>query len=135
MSSRKANLDGGDVNRYFTGLGADGKERLKQLANKQGVGAEQDRHASHFGLDEQKIHQFKNALFSRKGLGAEQDVHGGHFTLGHDGMQHVKRLAKTKGVGAEQDRYDGHFGMSDATAQSVKDKIVEGVQNTTSRFG
>lgn len=104
MTLRKNNLDGSETNRYFTGLGADGKERLKQLANTQGIGAEQDRHASHFGLDEQKINQMKDALFRRKGLGAEQDVHGGHFSLGHDGLQHVKRLANTKGVGAEQVR-------------------------------
>jgi hypothetical protein len=102
MALGKNNLDGSQMNRYFTGLGADGKERLKQLANTQGIGAEQDRHASHFSIDESTISQMKNALFQRTGLGAEQDIHSGHFSLGQDGLQHVKRLAHTKGVGAEQ---------------------------------
>ena len=113
----------------------------------QGIGAEQDRYHSHFGLDEQKIQAAASTLMNQRGTGAEQEVHGARFGLGHDGMEQVKKLAGVKGVGAEQvcgdmpfspgelnltvsqDRYGSHFGVDENTIAKAKERFHDSIGN------
>jgi hypothetical protein len=139
-------LSGSEVDRYGShfGPGKDGLDQLKKMTETKGTGAEQERYHSHFGLDEEKIKAAAATLMDQKGSGAEQDVHAAHFGLGNDGMQQVKKLAKSQGVGAEQvchtddtfcrstliliqDRYGSHFGVDEDTIAAAKDRIHDSI--------
>ncbi|KAF2432373.1 hypothetical protein EJ08DRAFT_732460 [Tothia fuscella] len=84
------------------GLGYDGRQRLLHLANKQGVGAEQERYGKHFSLDGGHIKSIGNAFFevvNTKGVGAEQDRYGAHFKIDEKKVQNAKETAKEFFVG------------------------------------
>jgi hypothetical protein len=95
---------GSEVVRFgsYFGLGSDGRARLRTVAsraaNHQGLGAEQEIHASHFGLD---IEEVKNML-KRVEKRADKDIAAGRFWMGYDGHQRLMHIAGRKGVGAEQ---------------------------------
>ncbi|KAF2443377.1 hypothetical protein P171DRAFT_432646 [Karstenula rhodostoma CBS 690.94] len=82
-----------------------------------GVGAEQDRYASHFQVPEGTKDRVKEGLkefASRKGNGAEQDRYASHFGLNNDPVVAAARwLANQQHgtSGAEQDRWGGYFGL------------------------
>jgi hypothetical protein len=107
------------------GLGHDGLARIKQAASAPGVGAEQDRYGAHFGLDAQTVQRAKDAILSSGVGGAEQDRYQAKFGLGHDGLARVKALTEQKGVGAEQDRYEGHFAIDPAKLDKALDTAKE----------
>lgn len=92
-----------------------------------GVGAEQDRYASHFGVGEAGMDRAKEGLKSfvnQKGEGAEQDRYNSHFGLREDPVLAAATwLAKQQNgsSGAEQDRWGGHFGLgADGWARAKK---------------
>ncbi|KAF2464565.1 uncharacterized protein BDR25DRAFT_242083 [Lindgomyces ingoldianus] len=95
---------GAEQDRYGShfGVGHDGIEKMKHVAEFKGTGAEQERYESHFGLDQDKVKAATHDLLHRNGSGAEQDRYEGHFGLGADGVERAKQLASMKGVGAEQ---------------------------------
>jgi len=106
-------------------LGADGR-RLTSLANKQGVGAEQDRYNAHFGLDAGKVKKVTDAMFHNVS-GAEQDRYAGWFGLGSDGLERMRLWREGKapgGVRAEQDVLAGHFSEF---GERARQKIAEAV--------
>ncbi|KAF2016788.1 hypothetical protein BU24DRAFT_423136 [Aaosphaeria arxii CBS 175.79] len=57
MSIINAKGDGAEQDRHAShfGLGADGWARARELARAQGVGAEQDRYGSHFSINKSSI--------------------------------------------------------------------------------
>jgi len=90
-----------------------------------GVGAEQDRYGSHFGMGDKAANRIKEGVkeFARQpGSGAEQDRYESHFGLDHDPVQAaVQALVKAKTSGAEQDRWGSHFGLgADGWARAKK---------------
>jgi len=114
-TSSLKSTSGSEVDRYsnyFSGLGADG---LKRLAATKGVGAEQDRYASHFSLGSSVADKAADALTNDHLLQ--------NAWLGHDGKQRLLHLASKKGVGAEQERYGRGMGVSEDTIRRGKEAV------------
>ena len=92
-------------------------EPTTEGGSRHGVGAEQDRYASHFGVGDSAKNSIKEGVkefASQKGSGAEQDRYAQHFSLHEDPVRAAATwLANQQGgsSGAEQDRYGGWFGL------------------------
>lgn len=91
-------------------------EPTTEGGSRYGVGAEQDRYSSHFGVGDaakNRIQEGVQEFASQKGSGAEQDRYAAHFSLSeHPVRAAANWLASQKGAsGAEQDRYGGWFGL------------------------
>lgn len=99
-----------------------------------GVGAEQDRYASHFQAsaeEKEKVRQAVKRFINKKGEGAEQDRYASHFSLQNDPVAAAARwLANQQhgSSGAEQDRWGGYFGLgADGWARARKLAETRGV--------
>jgi hypothetical protein len=63
-------------------LGKDTGEKIEKLLQTSGSGAEQERHESHFGLENDQLNAAKEAILKAKGEGAEHDIYKNKFGLG-----------------------------------------------------
>lgn len=92
-------------------------EPTNEGGSRHGVGAEQDRYASHFGVGDSAKESIKEGVrefANQKGSGAEQDRYASHFSLSEDPVRRAATwLANQQegASGAEQDRYGGWFGL------------------------
>ncbi|KAK7185498.1 hypothetical protein PSPO01_08614 [Paraphaeosphaeria sporulosa] len=107
-----------------------------------GMGAEQDRYASHFQVPEGTADRMREGLknfASKKGNGAEQDRYASHFGLDSDPVAAAARwLANQQGgvSGAEQDRYDAWFGLGhDGWTRARHLASTQGVGAEQDRYG
>ncbi|KAJ4287557.1 hypothetical protein N0V90_012260 [Kalmusia sp. IMI 367209] len=106
-----------------------------------GVGAEQDRYASHFGVGEAGKERIKDGFkefVNHKGSGAEQDRYASHFSINEDPVRAATQwlVNKSNGSsGAEQDRWGGHFGLgADGWARAKKLAETQGVGAEQDRY-
>lgn len=109
-------------------------EPTTEGGSRYGVGAEQDRYASHFGVGEaakERVKEGVKEFANQKGSGAEQDRYASHFSLDQDPVRRAATwLANQQGgaSGAEQDRYGGWFGLgADGWARARKLAETPGV--------
>lgn len=119
-------------------MGASGESKMPNL-NNMGSGAEQDRHASHFGLGADGLARAQQ-LAGTKGVGAEQDRYGDHFSAGAEKMGTAMSGAMSGAFqgtsGAEQDRHEGHFGLgADGLAKVQKLAETKGTGAEQDRYG